>query len=67
MLDQYKECEAKIAELHAAINGLITEHVNAVSDRRQIPWEILRGRLMLRNAGCLCSALKKIAAGKDGL
>jgi hypothetical protein len=67
MSNHYVECEAKIEELHAAINELIAEHVQAVSDRREIPWEILRGRLMLRTAGCLCGALKKIAVGKDGL
>jgi hypothetical protein len=60
-------CEDKIDALHVVINALIAEHVQAVSDRRGTPREILRGRLMLRSVGCLCDALKKVAAGKDGL
>jgi len=62
-----KKCENRIDALHIDINELIAGHVLAVSDRRGTPREILRGRLMLRSVGCLCDALKKIAAGKDGL
>jgi hypothetical protein len=69
-----KECARRIDELHEEIRSLTKERAVAAAtegrvDRcgNRLPWEIIHGSLMVRSAGCLCDALKKVASGKDGL
>jgi hypothetical protein len=67
-LGQIKKCDRVVDELHVSINEIIAERVLAASaERPGVPAEVLRGLLMTRTGGCLCNALKKIAAGADGI
>jgi len=67
-LARIKECDRALDALHADIKEIILNRVlDASAEQPGVPAEILRGRLMIRTEGCLCNALKKIAAAADGL
>jgi hypothetical protein len=67
-LAQIEKCDRTLDALHASISDIISERVLAASaEHPSVPVEVLRGLLMTRTGGCLCNALKKIAAGADGI
>jgi len=67
-LIQIQKCDSALDALHTSINEIIEDRVLAASaERPGVPVEVLRGLLMTRTGGCLCNALKKIAAKADGL